>query len=103
MKRIGTCITLAGFALVALPAAANEELAKKNACTACHAVDKKLVGPAFKDVANKYRNDKKAEAMLVEKVKKGGVGVWGQVPMPPNTNVSDADVKTLVKWVLSLK
>jgi cytochrome c len=103
MKRIGTCIALAGFALVALPAAANEELAKKNACTACHAVDKKLVGPAFKDVANKYRNDKKAEAMLVEKVKKGGVGVWGQVPMPPNTNVSDADVKTLVKWVLSLK
>ena len=103
MKRIGTFIALAGFALVALPAAANEELAKKNACTACHAVDKKLVGPAFKDVANKYRNDKKAEAMLVEKVKKGGVGVWGQVPMPPNTNVSDADVKTLVKWVLSLK
>ena len=103
MKRIGTCIALAGFALVALPAAANEELAKKNACTACHAVDKKLVGPAFKEVANKYRNDKKAEAMLVEKVKKGGVGVWGQVPMPPNTNVSDADVKTLVKWVLSLK
>ena len=103
MKRIGTFIALAGFALVALPAAANEELAKKNACTACHAVDKKLVGPAFKDVANKYRNDKKAEAMLVEKVKKGGVGVWGQVPMPPNTTVSDADVKTLVKWVLSLK
>jgi cytochrome c len=103
MKRIGTFIALAGFALVALPAAANEELAKKNACTACHAVDKKLVGPAFKEVANKYRNDKKAEAMLVEKVKKGGVGVWGQVPMPPNTTVSDADVKTLVKWVLSLK
>jgi cytochrome c len=103
MKRIGTFIALAGFALVALPAAANEELAKKNACTACHAVDKKLVGPAFKEVANKYRNDKKAEAMLVEKVKKGGVGVWGQVPMPPNTNVSDADVKALVKWVLSLK
>jgi len=103
MKRIGTCIALAGFALVALPAAANEELAKKNACTACHAVDKKLVGPAFKDVANKYRNDKKAEAMLVEKVKKGGVGVWGQVPMPPNTTVPDADVKALVQWILSQK
>jgi len=103
MKRIGPFIALAGFTLVALPAAANEELAKKNACTACHAVDKKLVGPAFKDVANKYRGDKKAEAMLVEKVKKGGVGVWGQVPMPPNTTVSDADVNTLVKWVLSLK
>ena len=103
MKRIGTFIALAGFALVALPAAANEELAKKNACTACHAVDKKLVGPAFKEVANKYRNGKKAEAMLVEKVKKGGVGVWGQVPMPPNSTVSDKDIQTLVKWVLSLK
>ena len=100
MKIIASVVLLA---LVSLPALANEELAKKNACTACHTVDKKLVGPAFKDVANKYRNDKKAEAMLVEKVKKGGVGVWGQVPMPPNTNVTDADVKTLVKWVLSLK
>ena len=87
----------------ALPATANEELAKKNACTACHAVDKKVVGPAFKEVAAKYRNDKGAEAKLADKVKKGGVGVWGQVPMPPNAAVSDADVKTLVKWVLSLK
>lgn len=87
----------------ALPATANEELAKKNACTACHAIDKKVVGPAFKEVAAKYRNDKGAEAKLVDKVKKGGVGVWGQVPMPPNAAVSDADVKTLVKWVLSLK
>ena len=93
---------------VALPAAqalAADEmaLAQKSACTACHAVDKKVVGPAFKEVAAKYRNDKGAEAKLVDKVKKGGVGVWGQVPMPPNAAVSDADVKTLVKWVLSLK
>ena len=87
----------------ALPAIANEELAKKSACTACHATDKKIVGPAFKEVAAKYRNDKGAEAKLVEKVKKGGVGVWGQVPMPPNAAVSDADTKTLVKWILSLK
>jgi cytochrome c len=91
----------AGFAI--LPAAANEELARKNACTACHSVDKKIVGPAFKEVAAKYRNDKGAEAKLIDKVKKGGVGVWGQVPMPPNSQVSDADVKTLVQWVLSLK
>jgi len=89
--------------LAILPAAANEELAKKNACTACHAVDKKIVGPAFKEVAAKYRNDKGAEAKLADKVKKGGVGVWGQVPMPPNTQVSDADVKALVKWILALK
>ena len=90
-------------AVAATPALANEDLAKKHACTACHALDKKLVGPAYKDVAKKYAGDAKAEAMLAEKVKKGGVGTWGQIPMPPNTNVSDADVKTLVKWVLSLK
>ena len=98
-------LTLAAIAVsvAALPALANEELAKKNACTACHSVDKKIVGPAFKEVAAKYRGDKTAEAKLVDKVKKGGVGVWGQVPMPPNSAVSDADVKTLVKWVLSLK
>jgi len=90
-------------ALSATPALANQELATKNACTACHAVDKKLVGPAYKDVAAKYRSDKDAEAKLADKVKKGGVGVWGQVPMPPNANVKDEDVKTLVKWILSLK
>ena len=89
--------------LVAAPAVANEELAKKNACTACHAIDKKLVGPAYKEVATKYRADKGAEAKLVEKVKKGGVGVWGQVPMPPNAQVKDEDVATLVKWILALK
>jgi cytochrome c len=89
--------------LVAAPALANEELAKKNACTACHAVDKKLVGPAYKEVAKKYAGDATAEAKLIDKVKKGGVGAWGQVPMPPNAAVKDEDAKTLVKWVLSLK
>jgi cytochrome c len=99
-----TSVTLAAIlAVAALPALANEELAKKNACTACHAVDKKIVGPAFKEVAAKYRSDKTAEARLVKKVKEGGVGVWGQVPMPPNSTVSDKDIQTLVKWVLSLK
>jgi cytochrome c len=89
--------------LASAPAFANEELAKKSGCTACHAVDKKIVGPAYKEVAAKYRNDKTAEAKLIDKVKKGGVGVWGQVPMPPNGHVKDEDIKTLVKWVLSLK
>ena len=101
MKRIA--LLLAATAVVATPALANEELAKKNACTACHAVDKKLVGPSYKDVAAKYRSDKGAEAKLIEKVKKGGTGVWGQVPMPPNPAVPDADVRALVKWVLSVK
>ncbi|MBV8030675.1 MAG: c-type cytochrome [Betaproteobacteria bacterium] len=93
----------AAAAIAALPASAQEELAKKYNCFACHSVDKKVVGPAYKDVANKYRGDKTAEAKLVEKVKKGGVGVWGQVPMPPNATVPDADVKSLVHWILSLK
>jgi cytochrome c len=98
-----TALLLTVAALAATPALANEELAKKNACTACHAIDKKMVGPAYKDVAAKYKGDKGAEAKLFEKVKKGGVGVWGQVPMPPNASVKDEDVKTLVKWILSIK
>jgi cytochrome c len=96
----------AALAATALPALAQDQmaLATKSACTACHAVDKKVVGPAFKEVAAKYRSDKGAEAKLVEKVKKGGSGVWGQVPMPPNSpQVKDDDIKTLVHWILSLK
>ena len=101
MRKIA--LILATAAVAATPALANEELAKKSACTACHAIDKKLVGPAYQEVAKKYKGDKKAEAMLIDKVKKGGVGTWGQVPMPPNANLKDEDAKTLVKWVLSLK
>ena len=93
----------AAAAVAALPSQASEELAKKHNCFACHAVDKKLVGPAYKDVAAKYRADKGAEAKLIDKVKKGGVGAWGQIPMPPNATVPDADLKALVKWVLSQK
>jgi cytochrome c len=92
-----------GVAVACAPAFANEELATKNGCMACHAIDKRVVGPSYKEVAAKYRGDKSAEAKLIDKVKKGGVGVWGQVPMPPNTLVKDEDVKALVKWVLSLK
>lgn len=96
----------AALATAALPALAQDQmaLATKSACTACHAVDKKVVGPAFKEIAAKYRSDKGAEAKLVEKVKKGGSGVWGQVPMPPNSpQVKDDDIKALVHWILSLK
>lgn len=82
---------------------AAEALAKKSACLSCHAVDKKLVGPSYQEIAAKYKNDKTAEAKLIEKVKKGGGGVWGVVPMPPNPHVKDEDVKVLVKWVLSAK
>ena len=98
-------IVLAGAALPSLlaaaPAFADEALAKKHNCTACHALDKKLVGPAYKDVAAKYKGQNVA-AKLQEKVKKGGQGVWGPVPMPPNAAVPDADIKTLVDWILKL-
>ena len=101
MKQAALFLALA--AAVALPAQAQEELAKKHNCLACHTVDKKLVGPAYKDVAAKYRNDSGAQAKLVAKVKKGGQGVWGQVPMPPNPQVPDAELNSLVKWILSQK
>ncbi|HYL24721.1 MAG TPA: c-type cytochrome [Burkholderiales bacterium] len=99
MKRAVIVLALAAV----LPAYAQEELAKKHNCFACHAVDKKLVGPSYKDVAAKYRGDPKADAKLFEKVKKGGQGVWGPIPMPPNTQVPDGDIKALVKWILSQK
>ena len=93
---------LAGLA-VAGPAFADAQLARAKNCMACHAVDKKLVGPSYKEVAAKYAGQADAAAMLADKVKKGGVGVWGKVPMPPNPQVNDADANALVEWVLSLK
>jgi cytochrome c len=83
-------------------AQADEALAKAKNCMSCHTIDKKLVGPAYKDVAAKYKDDKGAAAMLAGKVKSGGKGVWGQIPMPPN-NVTDEEAKKLVAWILSLK
>ncbi len=94
---------LAAGGAQAADAKAAEDLLKKNACTACHANDKKMVGPAYKDVAGKYRGQKDIEAKLAEKVKKGGSGVWGAVPMPPNAAVSDADIKTMIAYILTLK
>jgi cytochrome c len=102
MKHLAYGLAAAAIS-IAGPVQASEELAKKHACFACHAVDKKLVGPSYKEVAAKYRTDKGAEAKLVDKVKKGGSGVWGQVAMAPNPNVPEADVRALVKWVLSQK
>ena len=104
MHKLAAAFGVAALSAAAMtPALASEELAKKHNCLACHTVDKKLVGPAYKEVAAKYRGDKTAAAKLADKVKKGGVGVWGQVPMPPNGTVPDADVQALVKWILSRK
>lgn len=101
MKR---SLTLLALALsVAAPAFADQALATAKNCMACHAVDKKLVGPAYKDVAAKYKGDKTAVDKLAAKVIKGGGGVWGPVPMPANPQVNDAEAKKLVAWVLTQK
>jgi cytochrome c len=101
MKR--ALLIIAATAAIAAPAIADEALAKSKNCMACHAVDKKLVGPSYKDVAKKYAGDAKAADMLAAKIIKGGSGVWGAIPMPANTQVSEADSKKLAAWVLSLK
>lgn len=100
MKR--TLFTLLATAVVALPALADQALAQKKNCMACHAVEKKVVGPAYKDVAKKYAGQDVA-AKLAAKIRQGGSGVWGAIPMPANPQVSDAEAKQLASWVLSLK
>lgn len=105
MKHIVTAALTAAAVLVSAPAFADAALAKKSNCLACHTVDKKLVGPAFRDVAKKYAGDKAAEARLFDRVKKGTGATGGEVwkmgsPMPANSAVKDDDVKKLVKWIL---
>jgi cytochrome c len=102
MKKSLITLALSATALLsAAPAFADLALATSKNCMACHAVDKKLVGPAYKDVAAKYKGDKTAADKLVVKVMKGGSGVWGAVPMPANAQVNEAEAKKLVAWVLS--
>lgn len=105
MKALLLAIVAASSMLVAAQANAADAsaLAQKSGCLACHTVDKKVLGPAYKDVAAKYKGDKTAEAKLVAKVKAGGSGVWGPMPMPPNSpQVKDADITAIVQWILSL-
>jgi cytochrome c len=101
MKRV--LFALVAATSITLPALADQALATSKNCMACHAIDKKLVGPAYKDVAAKYAGDKSAADKLAAKVMKGGVGTWGQIPMPANPQVSEAEAKKLVAWVLSQK
>jgi cytochrome c len=105
MKSIATAVLAAASLAVASSALADqlEDMMNKNGCNACHSEDKKIIGPSYKDVAAKYKGDAGAVAKLTEKVKKGGSGVWGPVPMPPNTQVPDADVKKMVELILALK
>ncbi|HZE11793.1 MAG TPA: c-type cytochrome [Burkholderiales bacterium] len=104
MKYLALSVSL-GVALAsgAALAADAEQLLKDKACLACHQVDKKVVGPAYKDVAAKYKERKDAEAYLASKIKGGSTGVWGPIPMPPNAGVNDEEAKTLAKFVMTLK
>src|SRR6266446_10796581 len=103
MRKLPASLLIALTAVAAAPAFAQADLAQKKNCMACHAVDKKVLGPAYKDVAAKYAGQKDAVDKLAAKVLKGGSGVWGAVPMPANPQVNEAEAKQLVQWVLSLK
>lgn len=100
MKAFALAVTLG--TLLAAPAFASEDIANKAGCMACHAKDKKVLGPSFKDVAAKYKGQGDAVAKLSEKIRKGGSGVWGPIPMPPNPDakINDADLKTVTEWIL---
>ncbi|MGZ8252970.1 MAG: c-type cytochrome [Methylophilaceae bacterium] len=108
MKALLMTVAAAGSLMLAgqagaVDAKAAEALAQKSGCLACHGVANKVVGPGYKDVAAKYKGDKTAEAKLVAKVKAGGSGVWGPIPMPANSpQVKDEDIKTIVQWILTL-
>ncbi|HJV93394.1 MAG TPA: c-type cytochrome [Azonexus sp.] len=102
MKSVYVAMMAAAGIVMAGQVQADEALAKAKNCMSCHAIDKKLVGPAYKDVAAKYKGDKGAVDKLAAKVKAGGKGVWGEIPMPPN-NVTPDEAKKLVTWVLSQK
>ena len=101
MKR--ALLIMAAMTTLAAPVMADEALAKSKNCMACHAVDKKLVGPSYKDVAKKYAGDAKAVDLLATKIMKGGSGTWGAIPMPANPQVNEADAKKLAAWVLNQK
>lgn len=102
MKSIIVAVMAAGVVMSGT-AQADEALAKAKNCMACHQIDKKVVGPSYKEVAAKYKGDAKAPAMLADKVIKGGSGAWGAVPMPPNAAVTPDEAKKLVAWVLAQK
>ncbi len=100
MKFFPSAVAALVVATTSLPALADLALAQKHACVACHAADKKLVGPAYQEVAKKYAGQKDAAAMLADSIRKGGMGKWGPVPMPAQPAISDAELKTLASWVL---
>ena len=104
MKTIILALWLtSGMAATQAVRADDEALARKKNCMACHTVEKKIVGPSYKDVARRYAGQKDAESRLAEKIVKGGRGAWGEVPMPPNATVKPDEAATLARWILGLK
>jgi cytochrome c len=103
MRKLPASLLIAFTTVVAAPAFAQADLAQKKNCMACHAIDKKVLGPSYKDVAAKYAGQKDAADKLAQKVVKGGSGAWGAVPMPANPQVTEAEAKQLVGWILTLK
>jgi len=102
MKIVLVALAAIGI-LTAGNSTASEKIAQSSGCMTCHTTDRKVIGPSFKEIAAKYRNDKSAEANLKKKIKAGGSGVWGTTPMPPNAHVKDDDIKAMVQWILTLK
>lgn len=100
MKRLTLALVAAGL-MLAGPALADEALAKKDMCLNCHAIDKKLMGPSFKDIAAKYKGNKEAEKMLAESIAKGSKGKFGAIPMPPQPK-AEGDAAALAKWIMGL-
>lgn len=103
MRKVLVVWAAFGLLFSAGPVLADADLFRKSNCMACHAVDRKVLGPSLKEVATKYAGDSGAAAMLAKKIQVGGVGAWGQMPMPAQAQVSDADAKTLAEYILSLK
>lgn len=103
MKALLVAVGMTGLVLATAPAHANFDLVKKARCNACHAVDKKMVGPSFQEIGAKYKGQGDAPGKLFEKVRAGGAGNWGQVPMTPNgpDKINDQDLKTVIQWILS--
>lgn len=101
MKALSFTGVALAIGLVCAPAHADQQLAQKNACLSCHMVDKKLVGPAFREVAKKYAGNADALNQVAGNIRKGGFGKWGPVPMPEQTALADADARTLAAWILA--
>lgn len=102
MKKLIAMTAIVAACGMAAPAMADQALATSKGCMACHQIEVKVVGPAYKEVAAKYKGDAGAVDMLVTKVKAGGVGTWGQIPMPPNAHVPEEDIKKIVEWIMTL-